>query len=258
MLGFFFRHYDPWVDRYIVFDDGSTDGSLEILKAHPKVELRRFKRTNSESFVLSHQQFHNHIWKESRGRADWVVITAVDEHLFVRSTEMRAYLESCDNAGVSLAPALGFQMISDTFPEPDEHLAFTRTLGAPWRKMNKLGLFKPDALMETNFATGRHSADPRGALRFPDQDEVLLLHYKYLNFERTLSRHGEQKQGLGRLDFQNRLGVQYSWSAGDFRAVWEAFEARAIDLSAPDFTTAATKSISARWWRGGDFHDAGI
>ena len=52
MLGFFFRHYDPWVDRYIVYDDGSTDGSLDILRAHPKVELRRFARTEAESCVL--------------------------------------------------------------------------------------------------------------------------------------------------------------------------------------------------------------
>ena len=40
MLGFFFRHYDPLVQRYVVFDDGSTDGSLDFLRAHPKVEVR--------------------------------------------------------------------------------------------------------------------------------------------------------------------------------------------------------------------------
>ena len=26
MLGFFFRHYDSWVDRYVIYDDGSTEG----------------------------------------------------------------------------------------------------------------------------------------------------------------------------------------------------------------------------------------
>ena len=34
MLGFFFRHYDRFVQRYIVYDDGSTDQSLEILHAN--------------------------------------------------------------------------------------------------------------------------------------------------------------------------------------------------------------------------------
>ena len=92
MLGFFFRHYDPWVDRYVIYDDGSQDGSLDILRAHPKVELRRFERVDAESFVLSHTRMQEHSWKESRGRADWVVITAIDEHLWVRGRDMRSYL----------------------------------------------------------------------------------------------------------------------------------------------------------------------
>ena len=41
MLGFFFRHYDRFVQRYVVYDNASTDHSLEILHANPKVEVRR-------------------------------------------------------------------------------------------------------------------------------------------------------------------------------------------------------------------------
>ena len=34
-LGFFFRHYNPFVTRYTIFDGGSDDGNLEILRAYP-------------------------------------------------------------------------------------------------------------------------------------------------------------------------------------------------------------------------------
>jgi hypothetical protein len=37
MLPYFFRHYDTLVSRYFVFDDGSTDRSVDLLNAHPKV-----------------------------------------------------------------------------------------------------------------------------------------------------------------------------------------------------------------------------
>src|SRR6266481_3219141 len=65
MLPYFFRHYDPFVDRYIIFDDGSTDGSLQILTDHPKVELRRFVRSDPDSFACSEQALSNACWKES-------------------------------------------------------------------------------------------------------------------------------------------------------------------------------------------------
>ena len=38
MLEYFFRHYDPWVDRYIIYDDGSTDETLAVLAGRPNVE----------------------------------------------------------------------------------------------------------------------------------------------------------------------------------------------------------------------------
>jgi hypothetical protein len=107
MLGFFFRHYGQWVDRYIVYDDGSTDGSLDVLQRHPGVELRRFQRTRKDSFVLSHQALHDQAWKESRGKADWVIVTALDEHLHVKGRSMPDYLADCARQGVTLVPALG-------------------------------------------------------------------------------------------------------------------------------------------------------
>src|SRR6267378_5894592 len=176
MLGFFFRHYDPWVDRYFIYDDGSSDGSLDVLTQHPKVVLRRFERTNPNSFVLSHQAFHNQVWKESRGQADWVVITALDEHLHLKSSPIGEYLADCAELGVTVIPALGYQMLTNDVPESGEWLCETRTLGAPFADMNKLSIFNPDAIVETGFAVGRHHAQPRGDLRLPARDELMLLH----------------------------------------------------------------------------------
>ena len=73
------------VGRYIVFDDGSTDGSVALLQAHPKVDLRRCRHTDSDSFVLSEQRLSNVCWKSSRGHADSVLVIYLDEHLHHRA-----------------------------------------------------------------------------------------------------------------------------------------------------------------------------
>lgn len=100
MLPFFFRHYDPWIERYIVYDDGSTDRTLAMFAARAKVEVRRFERSVTDSFVLSATYLQNEVWKEARGKADWVVITAIDEHL--HHPDMARFLRRNRKTGVSV------------------------------------------------------------------------------------------------------------------------------------------------------------
>jgi len=251
MLGFFFRHYDSWVDRYVIYDDGSSDGSLDLLCRHPRVELRRFSRTSPDSFVLSQRDLQNRVWKESRGRADWVVITALDEHLHLRRCPMSEYLEECTRAGVTLVPAVGYQMLSDEYPAAGEWLCQSRTQGAPYGLMNKLSLFKPDAIQETGYIVGRHLCAPAGELRYPARDELMNLHYKYLGFDRTLRRHREQSFAVGDVDVTERWGFQYHWRAEKLREDWEGFRARLVETGSPGFDPCLAFEPPI-WWRAED------
>ena len=42
ILPYFFRNYEPWVQRFVIFDNGSTDGTQALLSAKPDVELGHF------------------------------------------------------------------------------------------------------------------------------------------------------------------------------------------------------------------------
>src|SRR5215475_9977343 len=98
MLGFMFRHYDGLVQRYVVYDDGSTDGSLEMLRAHPLVEIRdQTAYRHPGSRVLTAISLLDSCWQESRGDADWVFICDVDEHL--HHPRIHDYLRACKRAG---------------------------------------------------------------------------------------------------------------------------------------------------------------
>ena len=251
MLGFFFKHYDPWVDRYVIYDDGSDDGSLDLLHKHSKVEVRRFRRVNADSFVLSHQEMHSEAWKESRGAADWVVVTAVDEHLALAGGgDQRAYLQDCRASGVTLVPAIGYQMISRKFPDPALRLATSVTRGAPYSVMSKLSIFDPNRIEAPGFGVGRHHAQPSGIVRYPDQDRMLLLHYKYLGFIKTYRRQRALAKGLGTTDIKNRWGRQYVRGPLAHLRAWRKFERQAVDIAVPDFNPAASSGHKGQiWWR---------
>lgn len=245
MLPFFFRHYDEFVERYVFYDDGSTDGTRELLAAHPRVELRRFERVVADSFVESARLLHDHAWKESRGQADWVVITPVDEHL--AHPDLTGLLAECRRHGVTAIPALGFQMVAERFPETTARLADALRHGAPYTPMNKLSLFNPDAIEETRFLGGRHRAAPTGRVVYPAADTLANLHYRYLGLDYLQSRHQLLRTGIGSADAAAGLGAEYQRDAETLRRDWQGFAARAVDYADPALDTARTHR--QRWWR---------
>ncbi|MGV7221690.1 MAG: glycosyltransferase family 2 protein [Nitrospinales bacterium] len=246
ILEFFFRNYDPWIDQYIIFDDGSTDGSIEFLEAHPKVVLRKWHRKYPDSYLMSQLDWLNTVWKESRGSADWVVIVDMDEHLFVPQTPMTDFLSNYKSQGITQIPALGFQMLSEEFPERGEHLTHSRTMGKPWADMCKLSIFNPDAIKETNFSEGRHTAIPEGNFKLPSEDELQLFHYKYLDFERTYKKQNSQHKNVGILDTKTMFS--YAWSKKELKEDWDDLLNNSKILSLTNLNSTSYP-LTNRWWR---------
>ena len=247
MLPFFLRHYESWVDRFVIFDDGSTDRSLEILRAHPRVETRRLVRSDPHSLTLSLRDFFDAAWKESRGSADWIVTTKIDEHFHHPS--IGPYLEGCKAAGVTLIPALGYQMITDDFPGADELLCHTRTRGVPWLNMSKVGIFDPRRIQDMNFSPGRHSAAPSGEVVLPPQDELLMLHYKYLGLDYADARHRQCRPRQGVKDIERRWVHKWRWDMAQLQADVAAMRGRIRCIADPAAQPHHLTHDERRWWR---------
>jgi hypothetical protein len=208
MLPYFFRHYDGLADRYFIFDNGSTDRSLEMLRAHPRVVLGSFEVTG-DSFVRAAAEHYNECWKQSRGRADWVVVCNIDEHVY--HPDLPGYLRRCKAGGVTLVIPEGYNMVSDTFPQTEGRLCEAVRRGTRDGMWDKPEIFDPERIEEINFAPGRHWASPVGEVVAPRGERPKLLHFKYLGLDYVLGRHGELKTGLRALDIKKGWGVQYLW-----------------------------------------------
>lgn len=247
MLPFFFRHYAPWVQRFVIYDNGSTDGTLELLSARPDVEVREFPWSDLDSFVTSHRTLHNSCWRESRGAVDWVVVAAIDEHLHHPALPMQDYLRACMKQGVTCVPALGYQMVTQDFPKAGEDLSRKYTHGVPQSTMNKLRLFRPD-VVEPHIGIGGHGASPTGHVVYPPRDELLLLHYKDLGVEYRDRRNRLLVTGLRSGDHANGWGWHYRMDRAGLEGYFAYLKASAVDVAAPDYVPWRDNT-EPRFWR---------
>jgi hypothetical protein len=244
MLDFFFRHYEPWVDRFFIFDDRSTDGTRDRLERHPAVQVATLERRNPESWVASALHFYNSAWRASRGKADWVVVTNIDEHLF--HPDMSDYLAKCTRQGVTAIPALGYEMVSEEFPAEGSLLSRDLRYGSPSAQMSKMGIFDPNVIRNPGYRGGRHRAAPKGRVLLPPRDEVLNLHYRSLGLDYVIALHQRRAQGFRRLDLEKPWAQRYLNPNFVRERVAALFAAR-IDVLDPgrDHHVA---HCEPRWW----------
>ena len=206
MLPFFFRHYDRFVDHYFIHDNQSSDGSIDILKSHPRVTILPFM-IEGESIVELAISKINEFWKISRGQADWIAVCNIDELFW--HVDINWYLRECRKKNITFLGSKGYQMVSRKFADPDDDLIQTHRCGCRFRKFDKPSFFNPDAIAETRFARGRHSCNPTGHVVRAKRDEILLLHYKYIGEGYVEARHAELNARRRPLDVQRRYGWQY-------------------------------------------------
>ena len=154
----------------------------------------------------------------------------IDEHLV--HADLAGYLDRCLAAGITVIPALGFQMFTDTFPDPSEHLSKTRTIGVRELDDCKLIVFSPTAVREIHHGIGGHAAAPAGRIVAPERNELMLLNYQLLGVEYTLERFAELRSGLGATDRANSWGYHYGWSRPELVELWAAHRAKAVDTAA--------------------------
>lgn len=220
MLPFFFRHYDSIVDRYFIFDNGSTDGSLAMLENHGRVETSHFD-VSGDSFVEEECRLGDTMWRGSD--ADWVIITDIDEHIY--HPDLTGYLRQCSDEGVTAIRSIGYEMVSDCFPSGEQPLHELVTMGTRSSGHDRLCIFNPRELTATNFGPGRHEAKPTGRVSWPPYPEILLLHFKQLGVDYPIARSAELRRGLKTRDLTERWGVHYTWNAVEIAANWQEIRA---------------------------------
>ena len=206
ILPLVFDYYDRFVDKFIIYDNHSTDRSKSIIASHKNARIVEFQSEGFNDIVQN--EIKNNCWKTSRGHADLVIVCDMDEFLY--HTNLPLYLQNMLSARTSLPEIEGYNMYSTFFPDKHRLISEQVKNGIRDDAYSKKIIFDPHRIVEMRYSPGSHRAEPVGILR-KGENSAKLLHYKNLGLDYLTDRYNILSKRLSETNKQEGLGVHYTY-----------------------------------------------
>lgn len=215
----FLRAYKD-AEKIIVYDNFSTDNTVQLLKKNKRVEIRPHDSGNEIRDDM-YLDIKNNCWKEARGKADWVIIVDFDE-IFTRAVntgtgKLKFDLDLSDayDFRFHLIQPCGYNIFLEAMPLYENINPLSYNLkGCYDTYSEKPCCFRPDKIREINFFPGCHEAKPeafRGHVHILRVPQYKLLHFRYCNLELYFRKLNQYRRRMSDYNLISGLGGHYMW-----------------------------------------------
>lgn len=191
MLPYFLRHY-KYAKKIVVHDNESTDNTVAIAGADPRVTVIPYASNNEQDNVTM-CGLKNTCWKEDTTR--WSIVCDADEFLVFDP----GLLEQYD--GQVAFKATGWDMMGTGEPLEEISRAFRHAV------MDKILLFTP-TIDSMNYTIGCHTAQPTCQIVRATEHR----HHAMLSREYVLTRWKRYAPRMSTNDRKHGFGKHYRWS----------------------------------------------
>jgi len=208
ILPYFMAHYGPFVDRFFIYDNMSTDATRALLAGYPNVEIVPLD-TGGRFAHAERERMKNHAWKASAGKADFVLVCDVDEFLY--HPHLDVLLALMKRHGYTMLRPHGYQMACEKLPDYDGSPITARvTVGMDVAShYSKTILFDPNRVEEIHFSQGCHCSRPEGRIKTFHSNHAKLLHYKYVDRDEILRKTRTYRANVSQESLAKGYGRHY-------------------------------------------------
>ena len=208
MLPFMFDYYKQFVDRFTLYDNYSDDSSESIILSQPNAHIKKFSMDGEINDYI-YQDIKNNCWKQSRGKADYVIVCDTDEFIYHSDIHQAITQLKCDK--YSIVKPYGYNMYSTNYPVYDSQHLLTDQVkrGIRVPMFDKCILFDPHAIVEINYKPGAHECHPWGRVKKYRNEDIKLLHYKNIGLEQLLERNRAYASRLSKENTEKGYGAEY-------------------------------------------------
>jgi glycosyltransferase involved in cell wall biosynthesis len=212
-------YYTKYCDRVILIDNMSTDSSLDIAKKYSNVDVTSYD-TNNTIMDNMYVAIKSHVYKQSRGKADWVVICDCDEIVYGLDS-LRILDPNTD------IPYLeGYQMMVNSFDEFSKarNILDIKT-GFRDKDFDKTCLFNPN--LDVQFGIGCHNSS---ITPNTNAAHCKLLHYKYLGRDYIKWKNARSAARLSEFNTKHGFGVHYLQSEEETDKMFDSYLPKLIQV----------------------------
>lgn len=207
IIPFVLQYYNDIVEKVFVWDNYSDDHSEEILRKN-NVKIKKYDTGGTFNDVV-HQQIKNKVWKKSRGKADFVIVSDMDEILF--HPQMQQFLKHALKKKYSILETHGYDMYALEYPVYNNMSLITDQIktGIFSEKYSKSVIFDPHQIVNINYMPGAHECYPEGIVKVIKDENLKLLHYKNLGIKCLMDRVEQYRIRMSETNKKNGYCIEY-------------------------------------------------
>lgn len=212
ILPFVVDYWKKYADHVYVYDNGSTDGSIEFLEKFDWITVRHFETPGKNNTVM--KDMKNSVWKESKGVADWVVVCDLDE--FFVAKDIRKSLQRVHDEGYTIIYPNWYTFVTKDKPVYEEGKMLHDNYPLAQHGPGKVIAFEPNKIDEINFTVGSHQWNPKGVVKYYGQDQkgdIYTLHIcNNLGVDYKIKKYEIAKNRRSQHDIDSKHGMHYTMS----------------------------------------------
>lgn len=181
------------IDKLIVFDNNSTDNTVELLSKYDFIEIRYYTTDSFDDNVIL--KLKNTIWKEYKNDYDWCIVCDFDEVLYSRRNFKEVLYEKSQQ-GKTYLSKIGLNILSREFPPINGKLIHENVkhgfiwdcdddIFGTWG--NKVILFDIKNTDIEYTEIGAHNCRISEETNKPFDDDISFFHLKLIDFNYVLN-----------------------------------------------------------------------
>ena len=219
ILPFVIDYWKRFARHVYVYDNGSDDGSVELLKQYDWITVRHFDSDGIDE--RAYLRVKDFCWKGSD--ADYVVVCDTDECLY--GTDLCKKLYNLKKEGYTVITPMWGDVWGNTYKKYQKgylcHELYGGVLFAKNRFTSKQLIFDPKKITEIKYDYGCHTSHPEGEIKKYDadvNDDLYIVHLKHLGGQYVANKYEAYGKRLSKFNLKNNFAIQYKENPNDIKS----------------------------------------